>query len=188
MTITYTIECQEDKYSEIEGSFASGNDEADRKTVKSIQERVFNGDIWAWCVVVVTAECHGFTAQSSYRSGCSYQDEANFKESEYYKDLCEEALEKLRAKLAQAAEAEREVYLALNPIAEAAPEFEIEAERDKAGCVTLSFRSAHTLYGVQSLLLQHDVDIEGLLKALSSDDATSLNSGWPIRVGIRSLQ
>lgn len=187
MTIIYTIECQEDDYSEIAHNFATGDDEADRKIVRSIQRRVRNGTTWAWCIVTVTAECGGFTGESSSLWGCSYKDEADFKASDYYKDLCGEALDELYEKVRDAVISEREVYLALNPIAAISPGFELTATREKSGSVKLSFASAHPLYGEQSILLQHDVDVEAFLASLSADDRKSINGGWDTVITVKSF-
>jgi hypothetical protein len=188
MTITYLFSCIPDDYNEIAGSFASGNDAQDAKQVASIQRKIKNGNVWAWCQVTVFAKCHGFEGESSSLGGCSYKNEAAFKASDNHKDLCQEALEDLQEKVALAAQAEREVYLALNPVAVAAPEFELTVNRDATGCLTLSFGSAHPLYGIQSILLQHDADIESLLKSLSADDRKSVDDGWDTTVAVQSFQ
>jgi hypothetical protein len=187
MTITYTIDCTEDDFSEIAGSFASGDDAADAKQVASIQDKFRNGDIWAWCTVTVTAECHGFKGESSSLGACSYEDEAAFKACDYYKDLCQEALESLQEELALATQAEREVYLELNPIAAIAPEFKLTIHRDTNGCLFLSFTSNLPSHDEQDIMLQHDVDIEGLLKSLSASDRAEVDDGYAIYIGIQSL-
>jgi hypothetical protein len=165
MTITYTIDCIQDDYHEIAGSFASGCE----------------------VTVTVTAECHGFKGESSSLGGCSYKDEAAFKACDYYKGLCQEALESLQEELALATQAEKEVYLELNPIAALAQEFELTVKRSIAGCLELSFGSAHPMYGIQSILLQHDTDIESLLRSLSADDRKSVDDGWDTTVAVKSF-
>jgi hypothetical protein len=187
MAITYHIECIQDDYRSIAGSFFTGDNEADRKMVKSIQQNVRDGNLWAWCAVTVTAECNGFTGESTCLGACSYESKADFEASDYYKDLCEEALNELQVKLAEATEAAREVYLECNPIARVTPGFELTATRDKSGCVTLTFASAHPLYGEQSILLQHDVDVETFLASLSADDRKSINDNWDTVITVKSF-
>jgi hypothetical protein len=84
----------------IEGNaLASGDDELDATVEREIAERLARGDVWAWCIVAVTAEYKGFTGVV-HLGGCSYRDEEDFKqEGGYYEDLKREARDSLLADL-----------------------------------------------------------------------------------------
>ena len=108
-TIAYTLEAEHDYYDEIEGSFASGDDDLDRKEVARIKRRYTAGDRWAWFATRVTVECGSFTGESDWLGGCSYASEEDFKKSDYYKGMQREARENLLNQLKEA----HDLYLAL---------------------------------------------------------------------------
>lgn len=107
--MTYTLEAEHDYYDEIEGSFASDDDDLDRKEVARIKRRYAAGDRWAWCSTRVTVECGSFTGESDWLGGCSYASEKDFKKSDCYKDMQREARENLLNQLMEA----HDLYLAL---------------------------------------------------------------------------
>ena len=107
--MTYTLEAERDCYDEIEGSFALGDDDLDRKEVARIKRRYAAGDRWAWCITRVTVECGSFTGESDWLGGCSYASEEDFKKSDYYKGMQREARENLLNQLKEA----HDLYLAL---------------------------------------------------------------------------
>lgn len=85
----------ENEYSSIEGAFASGDDEFDKKMVKDIEEQLDNGNQWAWCWVNVKCLYKGLTGVDSL-GACSYKDEADFKEpGGYYDDMKQAAYDDL---------------------------------------------------------------------------------------------
>ena len=65
--------------------------------VTEIHRRLVHGDLWAWCWVEVTCTV---THLGKYKvagvatlGGCSYADEASFREDEYFETLKHEAFE-----------------------------------------------------------------------------------------------
>jgi hypothetical protein len=84
-----------------EGHFASGDDAADKETVAWIREQA-EWNVWAWCVVKVTATHPDIEDLEGvdYLGGCSYNDEADFKTpGGYFADMCDRAADDLEAKL-----------------------------------------------------------------------------------------
>lgn len=77
---------------------ASGDDVADRAAEDEIIERLNRGDVWAWAYVTVRVSYKGCTGQDSL-GGCSYKNEAEFRESEYFQSMIEMALDDLAQKL-----------------------------------------------------------------------------------------
>jgi hypothetical protein len=68
--VTFSLRI-EDEDLELEGAFASGDDDADIADIADIRDRLERGDLWAWCCVFVTATWgnHSF---STNLGGCSY--------------------------------------------------------------------------------------------------------------------
>ena len=98
MEIVYSIKPEPEYDLSPEGHFASGDEEADKKMVAEIINDYNNGNLWAWCCVVVTASVmisgEVFTGTVSL-GACSYKDEEDFKQDGYYPDMCKEARENL---------------------------------------------------------------------------------------------
>ena len=87
---------------QIAGSFSSGDDEFDRKTVADILRRLDNGDVWAWADVTVVARYENWKGYD-YLSGCCYEDEDDFRRnSGYFEDMCKTALKDLNDQLKHA--------------------------------------------------------------------------------------
>ena len=81
------------------GFFASDEPDIDAQQVADIIARLERGDLWAWCVVKVTASWGGFSS-SDYLGGCSYGGEREFKqEGGYFDDMKAAALAGLNATL-----------------------------------------------------------------------------------------
>ena len=74
---------------------ASGNDREYREVENNILRRLKDGDEWAWCDVKVEIQKHGYVGESSWIGGVNCEDKEDFKNSGYYEDLVEEALENL---------------------------------------------------------------------------------------------
>ena len=115
MEIEYTLEV-EPEIEAIRGSFASGDDEADRALEDALIARVDRGDVWAWACVRVIATFPGtdLRGESSWLGGCSYDSAQDFETSRfeikdmatgevthrgYYDDMCDEARDNLIAKI-----------------------------------------------------------------------------------------
>jgi hypothetical protein len=86
-----------------ENLIVSGDEEFDKKCEDEIIARLDSGDVWAWCIVKVTVapktleytdELNGF----AYLGGCSYENQEEFEQSDYYKDMIDWALEDLNNK------------------------------------------------------------------------------------------
>ena len=81
-------------------AMASGDDELDKEVEDDIIERLDNGDIWAWCHVVVKTRWNGYEGSASL-GGCCYRDEKEFcQPGGYYDDLCKEAIHDLNKTIA----------------------------------------------------------------------------------------
>jgi hypothetical protein len=77
-------------------SFDSGDAKRDRALKTRLEKRLDDGDLWAWCVVVVTARCgelEGFTTLGA----CSYRDAEQFKKGGYLQSMKADALTELKA-------------------------------------------------------------------------------------------
>jgi hypothetical protein len=91
---TITIEVEQDQTEVSGNAIATDDAEADAAVENEINERLNNGDVWAWAVVKVVASWSGFEG-SDVLGACSYKDEAEFKEGGYYADMVETALAEL---------------------------------------------------------------------------------------------
>lgn len=98
--VTFTLEVEQDELSDLRGNaLASGDDEVDKKYEDEIMARVDRGDVWAWASVCVRAEWRGMEGEN-YLYGCSYKDEADFKQpGGYYDDMKRDAYADLIEKL-----------------------------------------------------------------------------------------
>jgi hypothetical protein len=98
--VTFAVEPQPEDIPVRGNAMASGDDKVDKEYEDEILERLDNDDIWAWCHVVVTARWNGFEGTAGL-GGCCYEDERDFrKNSCYFSDLCEEALDDLNRTVA----------------------------------------------------------------------------------------
>lgn len=99
--VTYVLSIEPEEISVRGNCIASGDDAYDKKVEDEIIERVDNGDDWAWCTVEVAAVFDGGPGIGKiwgrdHLGGCSYKDEADFKqEGGYYPQMQEEALRNL---------------------------------------------------------------------------------------------
>lgn len=102
MDIKYTISI------EPECEVSPHDDFDDQCVAKEIEERLADGDDWAWCTVIVRAETE-FDDISAYGETtlgcCSYKNEEDFKrESGLYEPMKEEALDDMKMKMKVAVE------------------------------------------------------------------------------------
>ncbi len=74
----------------------SGDNCFDKECEDEIINRVNDGDVWAWAHVTVVAGYNGFFGQASL-GGCTYKDQKEFEQDDYYHDLAEEAIKDLNA-------------------------------------------------------------------------------------------
>lgn len=84
----------------LEGNaMASGDEALDKQVCDEIRARLERGDVWAWCIVRVTATVtvHYTCGACSYADevstsdelgGCSYESERDFVSDAYYEDMC----------------------------------------------------------------------------------------------------
>jgi len=77
-------------------AMASGDDAFDKKVENKILRDLRNGDIWAWALVKVTATDDA-TGESydTYLGAVSYKNEREFRASETYAEMKEEAIDGL---------------------------------------------------------------------------------------------
>lgn len=93
--VTIEVTC-EPSDTAIEGSFASGDDDADAALVAEIREHA-EWNVWAWCDVRVRVSWRGLHADTYLGAG-SYKDEADFRtNSGYFQDMFAGALADLNA-------------------------------------------------------------------------------------------
>lgn len=106
INISYTVSAEQDDMPVRGNALASGDDKVDKECEDGIIRRLGAGDIWAWAQVKVTAsvDLDGRTFSGrAYLGGCSYKDEADFRQPGwYYDDMCKEAREDLIVKLKEA--------------------------------------------------------------------------------------
>lgn len=101
MNVTYTIKVEQDDIPVRGNAIGSGNADFDKEVEDEILKRLDDGDVWAWATVTVVATCEGFTGEA-YLGGCSYKDEADFKQDGgYYEDMCKEALSELKKNITE---------------------------------------------------------------------------------------
>lgn len=120
--VTYKLEIEEEDTAP-EGNASAIDPETDAEILSEIRRRLDRGDLWAWCVVKVTAEATDASGKvwrgTDYLGGCNYRDEADFKApGGYWDDMCERAYDDLVATLKgaeEAAERARALRAALAP-------------------------------------------------------------------------
>lgn len=96
--VTFEIEAQEEDMS-VKGNASAIDEETDKETEDYINAQLDNGNIWAWCVVKVTAKYKGHEG-TDYLGGCSYESEKDFvKNSGYYEDMKQTAYDDLISQL-----------------------------------------------------------------------------------------
>lgn len=107
MIIKYTLSYDLDHAAVRGNALASGDEAVDKEVEDEILERLRRGDAWAWAQVTVTASCLGFEGHD-HLGCCTYKDEDDFRASDYYKDMCNNArdemlknVEETRTRLAQ---------------------------------------------------------------------------------------
>jgi hypothetical protein len=103
--ITYTLSIEQDDQP-IRGNVSAIDGETDRQAENWVYAQLNNGNLWAWCLVTVTAsiERDGVTFEGKdYLGCCSYQNRGEFLQNGYYQDLREEARLQLQQKLLQTA-------------------------------------------------------------------------------------
>lgn len=83
-------------------AIVSGDDKMDKEVEDELISRLNDEDIWAWCVVTVTAEYNGYTGKD-HLGACSYKNEEDFKTpGGYYDDMVENAIDELNDNIAKA--------------------------------------------------------------------------------------
>jgi hypothetical protein len=101
--VTFSLEVEEDDIPIRGNCMASGDDAADEACAKEIEQRLKNGDVWAWCNVRVTARWKDWTGQDSL-GACSCESEEDFKaNSDYYEDMKIAALVDLNRRISEVA-------------------------------------------------------------------------------------
>jgi len=77
----------------------SGDDEQDAEAVKDVTDRLNAGNIWAWCQVTILANWSGFCGKEVLGC-CSYTNQEEFIQGDYYAPMLDEALADLNRTLA----------------------------------------------------------------------------------------
>ena len=103
--VTFHVIAEQDHIPVRGNALASGDDAEDRRCEDEILKRLNDGDVWAWAVVEVEARYHGLVGRDVL-GGCSYRDEADFREpGGYFDDMKSEALADLQHQLDELAPA-----------------------------------------------------------------------------------
>jgi hypothetical protein len=101
--VKFTLEV-EPEYESVRGNLiCTGDEKEDRRFEDEIIAQLNRGDIWAWCIIRVTATYtlpDGTTVSGSDSLGCcSFRDEQDFKTTGYYDDMKREALAYLESNI-----------------------------------------------------------------------------------------
>lgn len=59
-----------------------------------VRKQLLKGNLWAWCVITVTAELGDFTG-TAVMGACSYKSKKDFVKCGYYEDMVAEAIDDL---------------------------------------------------------------------------------------------
>ena len=86
--VTFTITAEQDDLPIRGNAIVSGDDDYDELVACGIEADLDAGNEWAWASVKVSASWAGFTG-NDYMGGCSYKDEAGFREGGYLPQMLE---------------------------------------------------------------------------------------------------
>lgn len=95
--VEFSIECLPED-APIKGNCSAIDPETDARTEAWIKRELESGNQWAWCTVRVVGTYEGLEADD-YLGGCSYADEADFKNGGYYDDMRQTVLDALNENL-----------------------------------------------------------------------------------------
>jgi hypothetical protein len=98
--VTFTVEAEQDDLRVRGNALASGDDAEDKACEDEILRRLDAGDVWAWACVTVKASWRGFVGADTL-GACSYEHEGDFRECDYFTDMCKNALEDLNRTIAE---------------------------------------------------------------------------------------
>lgn len=107
--VEFKLEVEQEDDIPVRGNvLASGDDKQDKEAEDEIIARLESGDVWAWACVTVTAKWKNFEGFDTLGC-CSYTDEADFKEGDYYQDMKVSALKELNKNIAACAKTLEEI-------------------------------------------------------------------------------
>lgn len=93
--VIFTLAAEQDDIPIRGNAIVSGDDDFDERVARDIEAQLEEGNVWAWASVKVTASWAGFTG-TDYLGGCSYKDEADFRQpGGYFEDMLTEAVKAL---------------------------------------------------------------------------------------------
>ena len=84
------VECLPEK-----SNFRSRSFEYDPSVVEYIREELKIGNKWVWCTIRVSIEIAGITVEE-FLGGCSYKNKLDFISSDYYLDMINTCIERLK--------------------------------------------------------------------------------------------
>jgi len=88
----YTVSVEQDDIPVVGNAMDSGDPVEDREVESKILYRLDVGDVWAWAAVTVTCrEVHTGVEGTDYLGCCNYRDEKDFRECQYFEDMCTKA-------------------------------------------------------------------------------------------------
>jgi len=94
----------------VRGAFDLGDPEETKKLEDELIARLERGDVWAKCIIKVTAKW-GTWKGDDYLCGCSYRDEDQFTQDQYYEDMKFRALENLNDRISVTVESLKELLV-----------------------------------------------------------------------------
>lgn len=98
-TVTLTMEPNPESFV---GQCSAIDPVMDKAQEAFIRKELADGNDWAWCNVIVTAEWGGLSVRDSL-CGCSYQSESDFRKDDYFTDMVSSALDALHENLTETA-------------------------------------------------------------------------------------
>ena len=101
--VKFTLTAEQDDLPVRGNAMVSGDAAADKEVEDEIIARLDKGDIWAWASVKVTAEWNGYKGVN-HLGACTCDNEQDFivGNSDYYSDMCDNALDELNNELESA--------------------------------------------------------------------------------------
>jgi hypothetical protein len=70
----------------------------DKKVARMVIKRLKAGDAWAWSSVTIRVSYQGLESKPQTTPGCSYENEKEFRKSEFFAQMTDECLKDLNAK------------------------------------------------------------------------------------------
>lgn len=106
--VTFYVQIEPEDIEPEGNAIVSGDDDFDKEVIDGINERLRDGDLWAWGCVKVGARWKDWTGVA-YLGCCSYENEEGFKKDGYFEQMKKEALDDLNSTVAKVFESVKEL-------------------------------------------------------------------------------